>query len=272
MDTVSQAKDANVISLTPNETQRAAELKGSVFTLTVLRIYNTDLDAIEQSLGKTIAQGPRFFANAPVVIDVEQLRENPQAGDLDFAALNRILRKLKLVPVGLRHGDPQQQETAIAAGLAVMQGGQIRNLEAQEATKKPDTKTEPPPEKIAVRDENRAVEDTQRHDTLTVRQPVRAGQQVFAKQGDLVVLSAVNAGAELVADGHIHVYAPLRGRALAGVNGNEQARIFCQSFEAQLVSIAGHYRVFDDVVPKEFFRKPVQIFLDDGQLKIMALK
>jgi septum site-determining protein MinC len=103
-----------------------------------------------------------------------------------------------------------------------------------------------------------------------ITQPVRSGRQVYAHQGDLVVLATASPGAELLADGHIHVYGPLRGRALAGVSGDTRARIFCRSLEAELVSVAGYWRVRDDI-PEDLIGKPVQIFLEDERVMIEPL-
>ncbi|MBB1089595.1 septum site-determining protein MinC, partial [Lysobacter sp. SG-8] len=100
--------------------------------------------------------------------------------------------------------------------------------------------------------------------------PVRSGQQVYADNRDLTVLTSVGAGAEVIADGSVHIYGPLRGRALAGAQGNEQARIFCREFHAELVAIAGHYRVLEDI-PAELRGKAVQVWLEDQQLRIAAL-
>ncbi|MGJ7904037.1 septum site-determining protein MinC, partial [Lysobacter sp. 1R34A] len=100
--------------------------------------------------------------------------------------------------------------------------------------------------------------------------PVRSGQQIYADNRDLTVLTTVGAGAEVIADGSVHIYGPLRGRALAGAQGNEKARIFCREFHAELVAIAGHYKVLEDI-PKELRGKAVQIWLEDEQIKIAAL-
>ena len=100
--------------------------------------------------------------------------------------------------------------------------------------------------------------------------PVRSGQQVYAENRDLTVLGAVGAGAEVIADGSIHIYGALRGRALAGAQGNEDARIFCREFQAELVAVAGHYKVLEDI-PKELRGKAVQVWLEKGQLKLAAL-
>lgn len=272
MKTVLTAGQAEIPDLfVPKEHKAALDLKGSVFTLTVLRLHTNDLTDIESELKGKIAQGPRFFEDAPVVIDVEPLKE---AGlELDFAPFIRLLREIRLVPVGVRHATPPQQEAAKLAGLALMKGGAIRDLPSQKAStpesdaKTAETATTTRQHKI----EKQAESETAPAPTITkvIYQPIRSGQQIYARGGDLIVLAAVNAGAEIVADGNIHVYAPLRGRALAGVTGDRTARIFCQNMGAELVSIAGHYRVFEDNVPDAVRHKAVQIYLDENeQLKI----
>ena len=95
-------------------------------------------------------------------------------------------------------------------------------------------------------------------DAKIVNEPVRAGQQIYAKNADLIVLAQVQPGAELMADGNIHVYSSLRGRAHAGVGGNSSARIFCRSMEAQLISIAGIYLVNEEI-EQQFLGQPVHI-------------
>lgn len=274
---------AEIVSL--KERKTVVDLKGSVFTLTVLRLYSSDLDQIEQELRERIAQGPRFFEDAPVVIDLESVRDSQ--AELDFAQLAPLLRRLKLIPVGVRHGNLNQQLAAVEAGLALMKGGSIRELPmASNTPNTPNTATATIPAKSdestpAVQTRIEAVtapvtatatEKGEKSGTRTIYQPIRSGQQTYARNGDLIVLAAVNAGAEVVADGNIHVYAPLRGRALAGIHGDPRARIFCQSFEAELVSLAGHYRVFEEKVPAELYRKAVQIYLNDkDQLTIEPL-
>lgn len=273
---------AEVVSL--KERKTVVDLKGSVFTLTVLRLHSSDLGLIEQELRERIAQGPRFFEDAPVVIDLESVRDSQ--AELDFARLAPLLRRLKLIPVGVRHGNLNQQLAAVEAGLALMKGGSIRELPMSSSA--PNTAAAPVSAKgddstataVQARIEavtspapaSSATDKTEKSATRTVYQPIRSGQQIYARNGDLIVLAAVNAGAEVVADGNIHVYAPLRGRALAGIHGDPRARIFCQSFEAELVSLAGHYRVFEEKVPAELYRKAVQIYLNDkDQLTIEPL-
>lgn len=249
-----------------------AELKGAAFTLTVLRLLSSELAAVERDLRGKIAIGPRFFANAPVIVDVERVRTSQP--DLDFVALLSLLRELSLVPVGVRNATPAQQEAAIAAGLAVVKGGGIRDLplapvpepkgtpssrhaELSRPVAAPEPSPEPPPSVGASNASERV---------KTISRPVRSGQQVYAKDSDLIVLAAVNPGAEVVADGNIHIYGRLRGRALAGAQGDREARVFCLDMEAELVAIAGCYQV-DESVPKDIRGRAVQVYLDGEKLR-----
>lgn len=227
----------------------AFELKGSRFTLSVLNLHSTDLDAVDEGLATTVAQAPEFLAQAPVVLE-------PAAGldtqALDLEALAALLRRHGLVPVGLRGGDEALRRHAGEAGLALLGDGGA----PARATASPKASE---PTGIATRPTARVVD-----------KPVRSGQQVYADGADLVVLGAVSAGAEVIADGSIHVYGTLRGRALAGARGDESARIFCQSLEAELVSIAGCYRLFEEPDPDTHGRT-AQVRLDGERLIIDAL-
>ncbi len=259
--------------LIPQENKTAIELKGSVFTLTVLRLHSGDIPSIEAELKKRLAAGPRFFEDAPIVVDIEDLKN--QDIDLNFKELSQLMRNLRLIPVGVRHGNPKQQQAAIAAGLALMKGGAIKDLPGmkteQAVVNKPMTQKQTTPVNKPKLPDIAATDSPIPETTKVVRQPIRSGQQIYAQGGDLIVLAAVNAGAEVVADGNIHIYAPLRGRALAGVKGDKNARIFCQNMEAELVSVDGHYRVFEDQMPSELKQQTVQVFLTDGQLQIELL-
>ncbi len=251
----SQAEDL----FSQNENDPAVELKGSVFTLPVLRLRSSDLHAIDADLKERLAQGLRFFENAPVVIDLEPLRE--QSGAMDFAALAALLRDRRLVPVGVRHANHEQNEAALAAGLASLKGGVTQDLAPVES--KPAADASPS------ETQNTAI-NAAAPGARVVQQPVRSGQRIYAA-GDLIVLAPVNAGAEIIAEGNIHVYAPLRGRALAGVKGNEQARIFARTMEAELVAVAGQFRVFEDRLPEAVHGKSAQVYLSGEQLVVEAL-
>ena len=251
-----------------------AELKGSAFTLTVVRLLSNELDDVERDLREKIATGPRFFANAPVVLDLDRVRDI--GPDLDFPALVRLLKDLAMVPVGVRHATLTQQEAAVAAGLALVKGG-VRELPAAPKpngatggkTAEPREREKiqtPPPQPPRVTESSDSVIRAK-----TVHRPVRSGQQIYAKNRDLVVLAAVNAGAEVVADGDVHIYGPLRGRALAGAKGDRHARIFCQSMAAELIAIAGRYQVSDEPVPPGVRGRAVQIYLDGENLRFELL-
>lgn len=220
-------------------------LKGSLFTLTVLHLFQLDRTAIERQLAEKIKQAPSFFNNTPVVIDLDGMTDSSDG--LDFNGLYELLRAHGMVPVGIRNGTPMQQAAARLAGLPV-----LPESRAAHNGKKPE------------RTESASV-----HSRI-VNHPIRSGQQVYAPDGDLIVLGAVSAGAEVIADGNIHIYGVLRGRALAGVRGDAETRIFCQSLEAELVSIAGRYRISEQIEPSER-GKAAQIHLVEDRLVIEHL-
>lgn len=232
----------------PRVSESAVELKGSVFTLPVLRVSSADLRAIERDLSERLAQAVTFFQNAPIVLDFERIGHPDCA--LDLVLLVELLRKKRLIPVGVRNAAPHQAEAAVAAGLALLRGG---------------APSKSPPE--AMMAAPKAAPPAPR-ETKFVTQAVRSGQKIHAPHGDLVVLAHVNAGAEIVANGNIHVYGALRGRALAGVNGDVTARIVCQHMEAELVAVAGQFRVFEDIIPGDIFGKLTQIHLVGEKLVI----
>ncbi len=223
------------------------ELKGNLLSLMVLYLYDSDRERIEQQFTEKIAKAKNLFHNAPLVLDLNAL-QNPET-PVDFHHLVDLFRKHGLVPVGIRGGNSQQQETALRLSLGILPDTKpvVSRTEPQEERTLPVTK-----DKI-------------------VSQPIRSGQQVTALQGDLVILSAVNPGAEVLAGKSIHVYGALRGRAVAGIHGYSEARIFCRHFDAELVSIAGQYKLnedFDDSVRG----KAVQIYLEDDRLRIQPFE
>jgi septum site-determining protein MinC len=239
--------------------QPAFELRATTFTLPTLRLFGADLGELSRFLETKIEQAPEFFRNAPVVVDLSQL---PDVA-LDFPLLVGLLRGLGLLPIGVRGGSEQHRETARLMDLAVLAQGS-RGPAAAAATRPAPA---PVPEKPAA---PAPVPVTPAAAGKIVTRPVRSGQRLYAQGGDLVVLAPVSAGAELMADGHIHVYGPLRGRALAGVKGNAEARIFCQDLRAELISVAGHYRVSENLDPA-LAGRPVQVRLQDGRLITEAL-
>lgn len=221
------------------------ELKGSLFTLTVLHLFQLDQAAIERHLAEKVKQAPSFFNNTPVVIDLEGMTE-PRDG-VDFSGLYGLLRGYGMVPVGIRNGSPELQVAARLAGLPVLPESRSAGN-----SRKPE-RAEPTPVRNRI-----------------VNQPVRSGQQIYAPDGDLIVVGTISAGAEVIADGNIHIYGALRGRALAGVRGDFEARIFCQSLEAELISIAGRYRISEQLDPGDR-GMAVQVHLAEDRLIIEHL-
>lgn len=246
--------------------QAAFELRATTFTLPTLRLFGGDLGELSRFLETKIEQAPEFFRNAPVVVDLSHL---PDVA-LDFSLLVGLLRGLGLLPIGVRGGSEQHRETARLMDLAILSQGS-RGPAAAVASKAgtaPATPARPAGDRPAAAAPSAAPLAGPAGRLVT--RPVRSGQRLYAQGGDLVVLAPVSSGAELMADGNIHVYGVLRGRALAGVKGNADARIFCHDLRAELISVAGHYRVSENLDPA-LAGRPVQVRLQDGRLIIEAL-
>jgi septum site-determining protein MinC len=231
-------------------------VQGAVFTVMVVRAGLLRDPAFERDLAEQIRRSPRFFLNAPVVLDLKDEAELADARA--FAEAKDILRHHTLTLVGVQNALPAQVEAAAVAGLASFapNSTQPRRQRPPEPLA-PSAAPAPPPPSLAAA----AVK------SLLVTQPVRSGTQIYARGADLVVTASVSPGAEIMADGNIHVYGALRGRALAGAGGDTEARIFCSRFEAELVSIAGHYLVSEQM-PAAELGFPVQIALVDDRLTI----
>lgn len=232
----------------------AFQLKGSLFTLTVLHLLKTDTNLFGEQLATLVKQTPKFFYRMPIVLDLQKL---PEHASLDLLTINQNLREQNIILVGVRGGSEAQHEAAIAAGLAVLPMTKTESLEIK-----------PPVKSVAP--QTATITTPNAHGSKLITQPVRSGQQIYAKNTDLIILAPVSRGAELLADGNIHVYGPLRGRALAGVTGNQEARIFCQNLDAELVSIAGHYWVSEDL-QNLTQKNNVHIFLENDRLHIDTL-
>ncbi len=227
------------------------DLKASSFTFPTLYLRSGDMALLSEGLEAKVEQAPDFFRNAPVVVDLSKV----PGVDVELPMLVGILRGCGMVPVAVRGGEPEQQRAAEMLELAVLKEGRVPARE--ERREEPAAKPEAPPPEPAVAPLR----------SVLVTRPVRSGQRIYAAGGDLVVVAPISSGAELMADGHIHIYGALRGRALAGVQGNEQARIFCRDLRAELVSVAGRYRLSDDLGAHNVGR-PVQIYLSEDRLVI----
>ena len=230
-------------------------------TLVALVLRSADPGVLAAALRERLEQTPALFDHDPVVIDLAPLRDC--AGDgIDFDALVALLREHRIAPVAVKGGSESQMAAALAAGLGAAPETALRSA--------------PPPE---ARDERAEVVLTEvirevaaPVPTLVVERPLRSGQQVYAKGGDLIVLAAVNNGAEIIADGNIHVYAPLRGKAIAGARGNLDARIFTTCLEPELLSIAGIYRTSETALSPDVLGKPAQIRLEGEKLVMEPIK
>jgi septum site-determining protein MinC len=214
-------------------------VQGALFTVMVIRAVMLRDPEFERELARQIARSPRFFQHAPVVLDLRGV-DNFTDPD-EFETARDKLRALTLTMVGVQNAQPAQLEAAAAAGLA----GFAPNASTQSREAVPAASPK----------------------ARVVSEPVRSGTQIYARGSDLIVTAAVSPGAELIADGNIHIYGVLRGRALAGASGDAAARIFCTRLEAELVSIAGRYLVSEQL-PPDARSFPVQIALVDDQLTI----
>jgi septum site-determining protein MinC len=252
-------------SATSSNRQVAFDLKGTMAPLTVLRLRATDVALVERQLRVKIAQLPQLFIDAPVLLDLGALGDDAAA--LPFAELVRVLKLCKLVPVAVSNVPDALRAAAIAAGLGVLQPQAAPRVPERAAAESATPEVE-----IAAPDATaRPLARPAAHGgPVVVTQPVRSGQIVYAQNNDLVVLASVNPGAQVIADGHVHIYATLRGRAVAGAQGLPGARIFCQKLEAELVAISGAY-VMPDEIPADRRGKPAQIYLDGGECRIAPL-
>lgn len=232
------------------------QLKGGLYPLTALQMLGNDLRSFEQQLKSKISQAPKFFHQAPIVIDLQKLNHQDPPPELNFKVLLEILTANDLKPVGVRGGLPEQQIAASEAGLPILQ-------ESGKETSKPTQTLNAA--KPGVEITRSSVKEIHGTNSKVITEQVRSGQQIYVRGGDLIVLAPVSHGSELLADGHIHVYAPLRGRALAGVTGDENAHIFCHSLEAELISIAGQYKISEDI-DQDLWRLPVKVSLQNGRL------
>ncbi|NNJ92880.1 MAG: septum site-determining protein MinC [Gammaproteobacteria bacterium] len=234
------------------------ELKSGRFTLPNLRLFHTDMNQFADQLEKQVNMAPAFFQNTPVVIDLGQL--SGQSTDVDFALLVGLMRGQGMVPIGIRGGTPRQQELAELMELAILSEQHNNERSKPTATKATADKKTAGHAAVAQKPQG----------SKLVTRPVRSGQRIYAAGGDLVITAQVSSGAEVIADGNIHVYGTLRGRALAGVKGNRHARVFCHNLQAELISIAGHYRV-NEALKEEQMNRPVQISLSGKKLEIQPL-
>ena len=247
---------------------QAGELKFGQVGIANLRVRTLDVAQLANEMRDRVQRAPNMFGRAAVVLDFGGLSHVPSLEDA--RALIDGLRQAGVFPVALAYGTKDIETLSQALGLPLLAKFRAQyergdaELHAASPTQ-PRKPSEPTPAPVA----GKPV-PAKSGPGLVHASPVRSGQQVYADNRDLSVVSTVGAGAEVIADGSIHIYGPLRGRALAGAQGDETARIFCREFHAELVAIAGHYKVLEDI-PAELHGKAVQVWLEQGQLKLAAL-
>jgi septum site-determining protein MinC len=250
-------------------TSDACDLRFGQVGIACVRIKRVDAAALCDELERRVRSAPQLFSRAAVVLDLSHLLDLPDDGTVD--ALLEAVRSAGMLPVGLAYGTSETEALSKRMGLPLIakfraayepaNGGSIAAPVTEPAATSAAAPTPQP----------QAVESTgpllgaQNHDGA-----VRSGQQIYARDRDLVVTGAIANGAEVIADGSIHIYGGLRGRAMAGAQGDEKARIFVSSFHAELVAIAGHYRVFEQI-PKDLEGKAVQCWLEGEKLLIAKL-
>lgn len=215
------------------------QLKADFLPITMLKLSHYDAKAFRAQLESTVLKAPHYFKNAPIIIDFSAISDHPFS-DADLQQMMSLMREYQMVPLATR-GLPNQAT--------------LPNL-PESAPKQPQQTEKEVAEKIT---------------TKMITKPVRAGTQIYAKDADLVIVAPVNAGAEVIADGNIHVYGALRGRALAGAKGNENARIFCHDLDPELVSIAGHYLLSDQMAPYKKQNGMAHIYLENETLRVETI-
>jgi septum site-determining protein MinC len=227
-------------------TQMGFQLKSSSCNFSVIKLLSADLNVFFNQLEDLLKKKPNLFNITPVVIDLHTLEA--QKLTISITDLVTLLGQFDILPIGLRCSHAATHKTAIACGLTIFPEHMMRD----QAPLTP------------------SLSNLHHQPTKVITTPVRSGCQVYAKNSDLIVMAPVSPGAEVLADGNIHLYSTLHGRALAGIQGDNSAHIFCRSLEAELISIAGNYLVFEDL-PKSKQNHSTHIYLKDEKLQIESL-
>jgi septum site-determining protein MinC len=272
----------------------AFKLKIANLSLFVLYVHTTDMDQLKKQLDMRFNKTQDFFSNTPVALDLSAIANFNISPD--FTSLMSFMLDHGMRATGVVGGSTEQREAAVQSGLGLFPDTIIRPALKSASTpttvlsiNAEDAQPELPglglgietgagePNNSRILDSDTQIQKpvpqalSTFRPTMIINKPVRTGQRIYAEGANLVVLGVVNAGAELIADGDIHIYAPLRGRAIAGAQGNESARIFMHSLEAELISIAGCFKVFENGIPENLRGKPVQVHLDCSDLIIQPL-
>jgi septum site-determining protein MinC len=260
------AREVNPLILSPMSKslfQKPIEIKISTVVAVSAILATADRLALDAALAEMTGGTADFFEDDLTVIDVAALPEG--CGQIDWAGIIAVLTKYRLKPVAVRNAAPALHEEIASHGLSLEAASKPRDEEPAQARPAPAAAPAP----IAAAPAAEGVVGNA--GVMIIDTPVRAGQRIYARGCDLIVTAVVNNGAEIIADGSIHVYSTLNGRALAGASGNPEARIFALSMSPELVSIAGVYRTFEDGFPKEYARSPAQIRLVGDRIDILSV-
>lgn len=225
------------------EDHTAFELKSNQFSITTIQLLSTNNKGFRKQLEASVIKFPRFFKRMPIIIDLIKLNGQNTNNSLDLMAIKALLIANEIIPVAIKNVPPELLVNAKDAQLSIMDNQPHSEL------------------KISVK----------KNPAQVIKTPVRSGQQIYAKNADLIIVGSVSSGAEVISDGHIHIYGTLRGKAFAGANGNQQAQIFCQHLQAELIAIAGHYRLKDDYQLTHNSNKPTFIELIDDSIAVKAI-
>lgn len=238
-------------------TQSCFQLKGGMVPMPTLELLYFDTTLFAEELLEKVKQAPMFFQQTPVILSLEKYQAESEpdlAQIISLCTLNGMTLIAARAPEQFADLIEKQQLAYIPAGFKVE-----KNKDK-----------EPPAAEPIVEVRTVVEEKLISQPTKVIHQPVRSGQQIYAKGGDLIVLSQVSEGAEVLADGNVHIYGALRGRALAGVSGDASARIFCQSMEAELVSINGNFKLHEDL-QQGVWHQAAQVYYQDDALHVMPL-
>lgn len=253
--------------MSKNPSSKPIEIKISTVVAVSAILHTSDLSTLDAAMQAMTGGASDYFDHEFAIIDVTSCDFLPTP--IEWQALISLFKSYNLNPVAVRGAPAAMEEAILASGLSIDTLAQPRRpVEHEAPAAEPAAAPEPPPAPVQIAQTAPVAAPA----AMIIDTPVRAGQRIYARGADLIVNAIVNPGAELIADGSIHVYAPLRGRALAGASGNDEARIFTLSMEAELVSIAGTYRTFESGLPQDLAKKPAQVRLAGDRIDVLSIR
>ncbi|HJV73612.1 MAG TPA: septum site-determining protein MinC [Noviherbaspirillum sp.] len=248
--------------MSKNQSNKPIEIKISTVVAVAAILRTVDLAILDAAMKSMTGDAADYFDNEFTVIDIGSCDLSEDG--VDWPSLVSLFKSYNLNPVAVRGAPASMEASIVASSLSIDTLAQPRQELQQMETEAPAPAVAPAVEVVPA-------QPVIAPSAMIIDAPVRAGQRIYARGSDLIVTAVVNNGAELIADGSIHIYAPLRGRALAGASGDTQARIFALSMEAELVSIAGMYRTFEGGLPKDLVKKPAQVRLVGDRLDLLPI-